>query len=348
MNADVLSAAVATVPRDFYTDHPVHGRPPQTTAQAAIERDILRIGTDLAGKRILEVGTGTGYTGALLAALVGPAGHVVSIDIDSALVERARLLHAERGCPVQVLCGDGHAAAPDLAPFDVIIGWCTPTHLPGAWLKQVRPGGIISTPIYIAPVARVVGHLRATVDDRHQVTDAALSSAVYVDMGSEVNTTLGTPLFYVDATDGASYVSVAWRGSDDPAAALALLNSPAHVEAFDVGLDGAEAAKAWVDARAYCAARDHGAGASNLTTWGTGAPDWMSGFGFSSGRNAAVLTDSWQMRANGPDSPALAKLRDYLAVWQEVGRPGVDRLDVTLVPGDHGWEARAALPTTDA
>ncbi|GGQ19964.1 hypothetical protein [Streptosporangium pseudovulgare] len=40
----------------------MHGSPPQTTAQAAIERDILRAAgeVDLTGMRILEIGTGTG------------------------------------------------------------------------------------------------------------------------------------------------------------------------------------------------------------------------------------------------------------------------------------------------
>ena len=38
------------------------------------------------GQRILEIGTGTGYNAALLAHIVGPAGHVVSVDVDRDLV----------------------------------------------------------------------------------------------------------------------------------------------------------------------------------------------------------------------------------------------------------------------
>ncbi|WP_113700104.1 protein-L-isoaspartate O-methyltransferase family protein [Nonomuraea lactucae] len=345
MNADVLSAAVAAVPREHYTDHPELGRPPQTTAQKVIERDIARTGMDLAGKRVLEVGTGTGYTGALLAELVGPEGQVVSIDIDLRLVERARKAHAERGCPVTVAFGDGHDGAPDFAPFDLIIGWCTPTYLPGAWLKQVRPGGVISTPIYIAPVARTVGHLRATATDRACLADVTLTSATYVDMGSEVNTTLGAPLFYVDAVDGETYVSVAWRDRDDnPAAALALLNQPTHVEVYDVQLDGVEAAAAWRDARAYFAARDYAHGAASFSTWGSGAPEWDSGFGFTSGRNTAMIIDSWRIRANTANSPALAKLHDYLQAWENAGRLGIEQLDACVTAGDRGWEVRATLP----
>ncbi|GGL53560.1 protein-L-isoaspartate O-methyltransferase family protein [Planomonospora parontospora] len=347
MTPDVLAAAVAAVPREHYTDHPVHGRPPQSTAQSAIERDILRAaaGRDLAGARILEIGTGTGYTGALLAELTGPAGTVVSIDIDGQLVERARALHDERGCPVQVVCGDGHDGAPDLGPFDLIVGWCSPTSIPAAWVKQVVPGGIVSTPVYIAPVARAVGHLCATVTRQGTLADLQLGAAVYVDMASVVNDTLGAPLFYVDAHNGQSHISVAWRDrDDDPAAALALLGHPGHVEEYLLGGDGPAVAAAWRDARAYLAARDHALGASSLTTWGSGEPDWDAGVGFSSGRNAAVLTDSGQLRANDSGSPALAKLRDYLQAWEEAGRPGLEQLTVALEPGDSGWQVRAALP----
>lgn len=345
MNADRLSAAISAVPREHYTDHPELGAPPQTTAQKVIERDIARLGVDLDGRRVLEIGTGTGYTGALLAELVGPAGSVVSMDIDARLVERARTLHAERGCPVVVLSGDGHDGAPDHGPYDVIVGWCTPTHLPGAWIKQVRPGGIISTPIYVASVARTVGHLRAVVTEQGDLADVTLGSAVYVDMGGKVNDTLGAPLFYVDASSGESYVSVAWRDrDDDPEATLALLNSPGHIEPYPIGLDGADAAAAWRDARAYCAARDHALGAASFSTWGTGAPGWETGFGFSSGRNAAMLADSWQIRANTATSPALAKLRDYLKAWEDAGRPGLEQLGVDLVPGDSGWQVHATLP----
>lgn len=350
MHADVLAAAVAAVPRDYYTDHPVHGRPPQTTAQFAIERDILSAadGIDLTGARILEIGTGTGYTGALLAELVGPGGAVTSIDIDPHLVTRARALHAERGCPVQVVLGDGHDGVPDAAPFDLIIGWCAPTHIPNPWLKQVRPGGVISTPVYIAPVARTVGRLRTTVTEQATLADLRLSSTGYVDMGRQVNTTLETPLFYIDATDADSWISAAWRNRGaDPQAALALLNTPGHIEPYSFGVQGPQLTDVWRDVRDYFAARDHALGVSSLTTWGNGAPDWDAGVGFCSGRDAAVVTDGGQLRANSADSPALAKLRDYLAAWEESGRPGLEQLAAVVEPGPGRWQIRVTLDAND-
>jgi protein-L-isoaspartate(D-aspartate) O-methyltransferase len=67
------------------------------------------------GDHLIELGTGTGYGAALARRIVGPAGHVTSIEIDPALHARARrLLHADHdpsASGVTLLCGDGRALA---------------------------------------------------------------------------------------------------------------------------------------------------------------------------------------------------------------------------------------------
>lgn len=92
---DRVAFAARAVPRVHYVAHPRLGAVPQATAQAAIERDLRRADVK-PGQTVLELGTGTGLTGALLAELVGPSGRVVSVDIDPALTRRAAGLHAER------------------------------------------------------------------------------------------------------------------------------------------------------------------------------------------------------------------------------------------------------------
>jgi protein-L-isoaspartate(D-aspartate) O-methyltransferase len=80
--------------------------------------------------RVMEIGTGTGYAGALLAEMVGPDGHVVSIDIDPSLTDRADKLHAERGVSsIKLVTADGHQGAVEHGPYDVILGWATPRHI---------------------------------------------------------------------------------------------------------------------------------------------------------------------------------------------------------------------------
>ncbi|MCC6551850.1 MAG: hypothetical protein IT372_02360 [Polyangiaceae bacterium] len=72
------------------------------------------------GDHLLELGTGTGYGAALARELVGPTGHVTSVEIDPALHERARRLLAEPAPPgvperavagVTLLLGDGRELA---------------------------------------------------------------------------------------------------------------------------------------------------------------------------------------------------------------------------------------------
>ncbi|GAB2495673.1 hypothetical protein GCM10027187_73090 [Streptosporangium sandarakinum] len=95
---------------------------------------------------------------------------------------------------------------------------------------------------------------------------------------------------------------------------------------------------------AFLAVRDHTLGASSLTTWGSGAPGWIAGVGFSCGRHTAVLTDSGQLRADRKDSPALAELREHLTAWEGAGRPGPEQLTLMASPCEGGWQVRATLP----
>lgn len=64
---------------------------------------------DLApGHKVLEIGTATGVNAALMAELVGPHGHVVTIEIDEDLSAAARRALLRAGYPqVKVICGDG-------------------------------------------------------------------------------------------------------------------------------------------------------------------------------------------------------------------------------------------------
>jgi len=96
------------------------------------------------GDRVLEVGTGTGYQAAILAAL---GAEVTSIEIRPALHAVARDNLAAIGTPlegrggVQLRLGDGALGAPDRAPFDVIILGCAVEPLPAPLLEQLAPGG---------------------------------------------------------------------------------------------------------------------------------------------------------------------------------------------------------------
>lgn len=84
------------------------------------------------GMRVLEVGTGSGYSGALLGRLTGPTGRVTSLDVDASLIQRAGAKHAEHGIDnVTVHLADGFAGWAADTPYHRIIAWATPHLLPG-------------------------------------------------------------------------------------------------------------------------------------------------------------------------------------------------------------------------
>ena len=74
------------------------------------------------GEHVLEVGTASGYNAALLAALVGPSGRVVTMELEDDLASRAQeTLTAHGYANVLVVAGDGRDGYSAEAPYDGII-----------------------------------------------------------------------------------------------------------------------------------------------------------------------------------------------------------------------------------
>jgi protein-L-isoaspartate(D-aspartate) O-methyltransferase len=142
----VARAATAVQWRDWAFDR--YGRQiPQTTRPELVQL-MVRLLAVPARATILEIGTGSGYSTALLAALVGSGGHVVTLDIDPQVVFRVRRLVRKRGIAnVTVLRGDGRRGYPTIV-FDRIISWASlPSCCPDDWISQLRPGGVVVLPI---------------------------------------------------------------------------------------------------------------------------------------------------------------------------------------------------------
>ncbi|BBA96892.1 putative O-methyltransferase [Actinacidiphila reveromycinica] len=99
------------------------------------------------GERILELGAGTGYNAALLGHLVGPTGHVTTIDVDDDLVEGTRAHLAAAGVTnVEALTRDGALGHAEGGPYDRIIATVGAHGIPHAWLDQLADGGRLVTP----------------------------------------------------------------------------------------------------------------------------------------------------------------------------------------------------------
>jgi protein-L-isoaspartate(D-aspartate) O-methyltransferase len=137
--------ALISVPRDRFVprgmrvraweDHAMpigHGQTISQPTVVALMTQEVDIGP---GDVVLDVGTGSGYQAAVLAAC-GATVH--SIERIPELADRARSLLAELGYPVSVTVGDGSAGLPQHAPYDaIVVAAATPT-LPPALPEQLR------------------------------------------------------------------------------------------------------------------------------------------------------------------------------------------------------------------
>jgi protein-L-isoaspartate(D-aspartate) O-methyltransferase len=107
----------------------------------------------LPGERALDVGSGSGYTSALLAEL---GAEVDGIERLPGLVAAARatlreLAHAR----VRIHLGDGHRGLPTRAPFDAVLVSAACDEVPPALLAQLAPGGRLVAPVGAAELQRI-------------------------------------------------------------------------------------------------------------------------------------------------------------------------------------------------
>lgn len=95
--------------------------------------------------RVLEIGTGTGWTAALLSWRVGEH-NVSSIEVDATVAAGAAEHLKAAGYAPRLVTGDGAEGVPDGAPYDRVHVTCGVARLPYAWVVQSRPGAVIVFP----------------------------------------------------------------------------------------------------------------------------------------------------------------------------------------------------------
>jgi protein-L-isoaspartate(D-aspartate) O-methyltransferase len=99
-----------------------------------------------AGDTLLELGTGSGYGAALAAFIVGPAGRVVTVEIDPALAVWSRRTLGDLP-NVEAREGDAVATASTLPPAPKVVVTFAVDALPAAWLGALPEGGSLVAPV---------------------------------------------------------------------------------------------------------------------------------------------------------------------------------------------------------
>lgn len=126
-------------------------------------------------KRVLEIGTGSGYQTAVLAHLVDEVYSCERIEpLLMKALDRLRLLSHHN---VFLRLADGHWGWPEAAPFDGILLAAAPAQLPEALLEQLAPGGVLVAPVGTREQNLVLVHRDA---ETHELEQKIIEPARFV------------------------------------------------------------------------------------------------------------------------------------------------------------------------
>lgn len=166
-------AAMRQVPREefvdaefadqAYADHPLPIDEGQTISQpymVAFMAESLELSP---GDRVLEIGTGSGYSAAVLSRIVA---EVFTVEHFASLARSAderlrRLGYAN----VRIFVGDGTLGWPEHAPYDAIVVTAGAPRVPESLLEQLIIGGRLVIPVGPHPLMQILVRLRRTAAD---------------------------------------------------------------------------------------------------------------------------------------------------------------------------------------
>ncbi|MCH7785491.1 MAG: protein-L-isoaspartate(D-aspartate) O-methyltransferase [Bacteroidetes bacterium] len=147
--------AINTVPRHLfmdsgfeghaYVDKPFPIAADQTISQpytVARQTELLEVQK---GKKVLEIGTGSGYQAAILLEM---GFKVYTIERQNELFKKVNLFLPKLGYrPKKIIFGDGYKGFPESAPYDGIVVTAGAPDVPKALLAQLKIGGRLVIPI---------------------------------------------------------------------------------------------------------------------------------------------------------------------------------------------------------
>ena len=120
----------------------------QTISQPSTVRQMLTWLAPQPGDKVLDIGSGSGWTSAILSELVGSDGHIDAVERIPALVKFGRQNCAKYDIPnITFHQASDQLGLPEAAPYDRILVSAGAETLPSELLEQLRPGGKLVIPV---------------------------------------------------------------------------------------------------------------------------------------------------------------------------------------------------------
>lgn len=285
---------------DWTDPAPVRGATPtsSSTMPSLVVRTLELLDAE-DGHRVLEIGTGTGYSTALLCHRLG-AAQVTSIEYDQDVAARARKALTNAGYRPRLVVGDGLMGDPVGAPYERIVATCGVRRIPHAWVEQTGLSGVI--------LATVRGWMRSVGLVRLDVADDGTADGSFID---------GATSFMIARQQDAPPSLGMVPAADDGETRIAT-HGPEVLTDPDTGILVQLTAP---DARHVTMSLDGGP----LSTYVLDAAD----------ESFAVLAPrtggGWTVRQGGPVRLWDA-IESTLDRWDAVGRPSADQLRIRVTP----------------
>ena len=131
--------------KEAYEDRPVNIGYGQTISQPYIVAYMTEVAKPASKKKVLEIGTGSGYQAAILAEIVDT---VYTIEIVPELANASSEILKELGYKnIVAKQGDGYKGWPEHAPFDIIIVTAAPDRIPEPLIEQLAEEGRMVIPV---------------------------------------------------------------------------------------------------------------------------------------------------------------------------------------------------------